>query len=223
LTSARDLPHRRFGTVRRVGTSRDTNAPAAPTRHTRPGGRSARVRESVLTSTIALLAERGIAGVTVDVVAARAGVNPTTVYRRWPTVNALVMDALSENSADVIPLPDTGTVRGDLRTVLEEVRAYITSAAGRALVNSTIGTAGDAHVAALRQDFWTARFALVGEVVRRAVARGELPGDIDERFLIETATAPLYFRIFVVAGEVDDDLIDRIVRLVIDGAGHGLV
>lgn len=218
-----ELSRRRFGTVRRMGTARDARVAPPPVGQTRPGGRSARVREAVLTSTIELLAERGIAGVTVDAVAGKAGVNPTTVYRRWPTVNGLVMDALSENSADVIPVPDTGTVRDDLRTVLHEVRAYVTSPAGRALVNSTIGTSGDGDVAALRQDFWAARFALVGEVVRRGVARSELPADIDERFLIETATAPLYFRVFVVAGTVDDDLIDRIVRLVIDGAGHGLV
>ncbi len=192
-------------------------------RRSRPGGRSARVRRDVLAATIELLADRGIGGVTVDGVATRAGVNPTTVYRRWPTVSMLVHDALTANSADVIPIPDTGRVRDDLRLVLEEVRAYITSPVGRALVNATIGSAPDPTVAAIRQDFWRARFALVAEVLRRGVERGELPVDIDERFLIETATAPLYFRVFVVAGDVDDALIASIVDLVITGAGHGPV
>jgi AcrR family transcriptional regulator len=215
-----------FGTVLAMAAQRGSNAPgaeAAIVPRRRPGGRSARVRDAVLTSTIEVLAERGVVGVTVDSVAKRAGVNPTTVYRRWPTINGLIMEALSANSADVIPLPDTGSVRGDLTQVLAEVRAYITSPPGRALVNSTIGATRDADVAALRQAFWSARFAVVAEVVRRGVDRGELPTGIDERFLIETATAPLYFRIFVVAGTVDDDLIDRIVQLVVGGARHGLV
>lgn len=189
----------------------------------RPGGRSARVRASVLQSTIAILAERGIAGVTVDAVAGAAGVNPTTIYRRWSTVDDLIMDALTENSADAIPLPDTGTVQGDLRAVLHEVRAYVSSEAGRALVNAALATAPDADYGALRQDFWTHRFGLVGEIVRRSIARGELPGDVDARFLVETATAVLYFRLFVVGGDVDDELIDRVVRLVTEGATHGLV
>ena len=124
----------------------------------------------------------------------------------------------------MIPLPHTGTVRGDLRTVLDEVRAYITSPAG-ACPRETPRTAQPVTPTSRRSARSSGRpaSALVGEIVRRGVARGELPRNIDERFLVETATAPLYFRVFVVAGDVDDELIDRIVRLVIGGAGHGLV
>jgi AcrR family transcriptional regulator len=201
-----------------MGTQHRSSDDGTVVRRRRPGGRSAVVRDAALTSTIDLIAERGLAGVTHHAVAKRAGVNPTTIYRRWPTISELVMDALNANSADSIPIPDTGSIRSDLTQVLVEVRDLITSQRGRALVNAMIGSPHDVDVASHAQSFWETRHSVVGEIVRRAVERGELPVGVDEQLILETAAAPLYFRIFIAAGVVDDDLIDRIVQLVMDGA-----
>src|SRR3712207_1543584 len=81
----------------------------------RPGGRSARVRAAVLSATIDALVDVGYDGLSVEDVARRAGVHKTTVYRRWPTRAALVAEATRERSQQVIPVPDTGTLAGDLR------------------------------------------------------------------------------------------------------------
>src|SRR5690349_18554003 len=94
------------------GIPMDDNLGRLPGR--RPGGRTARVREAVLDATLAELAGRGYAGLTVEGVAARSGVHKTTVYRRWGGVEGLIADALDRGSRLPWPVPDTGTVRGDL-------------------------------------------------------------------------------------------------------------
>src|SRR5580658_8453688 len=74
----------------------------------RPGGRSARNRAAVLDAAVELLAEASYDDLSMENIAARAGVHKTTVYRRWPTKADLVADAIRARSQAVVPLPDTG-------------------------------------------------------------------------------------------------------------------
>ena len=78
----------------------------------RPGGRAERVRAAVLGAAAELLTDVGYDKMRVEDVADRAGVHKTTVYRRWPTKAALTADAIALNSADAVPIPDTGTIEG---------------------------------------------------------------------------------------------------------------
>src|SRR5579863_7338677 len=80
----------------------------------RPGGRSARVRARVLEATLDELVESGYAGMTVQGVAARAGVNKTSLYRRWGSKGGLLADALLSSSSDLTDPADTGNLRQDL-------------------------------------------------------------------------------------------------------------
>ena len=95
-------------------TSTRTSEQPGPTR-SRPGGRSARVRAGVLAAARELVAEQGYEPVSIEQIAARAGVHKTTVYRRWPTKARLVMDAVEDMSAERVPVPDTGALASDLR------------------------------------------------------------------------------------------------------------
>lgn len=88
----------------------------------RPGGRSARVRDAVRQATLAELAEHGYAGLTVERVAERSGVHKTTVYRRWGGVEGLISDALELAADEPWPIPDTGSIEGDLRGIVQLVR-----------------------------------------------------------------------------------------------------
>src|SRR3954454_17804776 len=81
----------------------------------RPGGRSERVRSSVLAAAQELLAEGGYDALRVEDVASRAGVHKTTVYRRWPTKADLVMAVVEGRSEERVPVPDTGSLEDDLR------------------------------------------------------------------------------------------------------------
>src|SRR5271163_2939703 len=92
----------------------------------RPGGRSARTKAATFEAAAALLAERGHAGVTMTDIAERAGVAATSLYRRWGDVRALLMEVAVEQLMKERPLPDTGSLRGDLnvwaRTIVESLK-----------------------------------------------------------------------------------------------------
>src|SRR5437667_200471 len=81
----------------------------------------ARVRKSVLDAALNRLLADGFDGLSIAAVATDAGVAETTVYRRWPTKAALAAAALTELAAADNPTPDTGSLEGDLRTVLSQV------------------------------------------------------------------------------------------------------
>ena len=102
----------------------------------RPGGRTARVTAAVRAATVGALTEHGWNGLTVEDVAARAGVNKTTIYRRWGDREALVADVLLTASDQQIPLPDTGSLRGDLVAFARQVRDAIAAPANRALLST---------------------------------------------------------------------------------------
>src|SRR5215210_6400524 len=95
------------------------------TASTRPGGRTARVRATVLEATVAELIEHGYAGLTVEGVAARAGVNKTTLYRRWGGRDALIVDAVEAFAAAEAKVPDSGDIEEDLRLWARSILATL--------------------------------------------------------------------------------------------------
>lgn len=125
------------------------------TRQRRPGGRSARVRTAVHAAVLTEIAEVGFGRLSVESVATRAG-------------------------GPEIPVPDTGSVRGDLRALMHAVVATITSPRGAALVHSLVAEADHSpELRELARRFWATRFALVRSVLSRGVERGELAADLD--------------------------------------------
>lgn len=188
----------------------------------RPGGRSTRVRQAVLAATIELLLETGYSGLTIEAVAARASVHKTTVYRRWTTREALVADALLGRMETRVPMPDTGALRADLVALTTAVAANLTSPEGNALLKTLV--ASGTHLGAVRtagRQFWATRFALARELVRRGIARGDLPPDTDPDLVIEGLIAPLYLRLLVTGQDVDARYAERVVDLVLHGARGG--
>src|ERR1051325_7702158 len=81
---------------------------------TRPGGRSAHIRAVVLEDGLAELASVGFHAPRLERIAKRAGVNKTTLYRRWGTREVLMLEAITERASVKVPIPDTGSLRGDL-------------------------------------------------------------------------------------------------------------
>jgi len=187
----------------------------------RPGGRSARVKAAVLAGVLDELIESGYAGLTVDRVAARAGVHKATVYRRWPTKEDLVADALLAQTGQTVPMPDTGSVRDDLRLLAHAVIANITSPQGEGLLRTLVSDAARVPaIGAAARTFWAERFAMAGELVRRGIDRGELPADTDPDFLIEALIAPLYLRLLVTTQPLTTRYADRVVDSVLAATGR---
>jgi AcrR family transcriptional regulator len=171
---------------------------------------------------MAELAERGYGRLSVESVAERAGVHRTTVYRRWPSVAALVLDAVPEEVARQIPLPDTGSVAQDLRELMQATTAVLGSPQGSALVRAVALEAPYLpELRDLAQQFWAGRFGLVRDVVLRGVARGELPADTDADLLVETLVAPLYLRTLVTQQPVDAAYADRVLDAVLPSVPSG--
>jgi AcrR family transcriptional regulator len=195
--------------------------PGAPrrTRDVRPGGRSAKVKAAVLASVQDELVEAGYANLTYERVAARAGVHKATVYRRWPTKAQLVADAVLAQAGQAVPMPDTGSIRQDLRTLAHAVVANITSQPGEELLRTLVSDAARVtEIVVAGRAFWAHRFSLTAAVIRRGIDRGELPPDTDIDFLIEVLIAPLYLRLLVIGQPLTTEYADRVVDWAIASA-----
>ena len=106
----------------------------------RSGGRSARVRSAVLQAADDLLGGHDADQITIAEVAARAGVNPTSIYRRWGTLEALVLDLEATRLQVNSPMPDTGTLRGDLLAYAANATRDITRPGGLAFLRAVLAT-----------------------------------------------------------------------------------
>ncbi len=187
----------------------------------RPGGRAERVRSSVLQAATELLTEVGYDKMSVEAVAARAGVHKTTVYRRWPTKAELTADAAALHSADAVPIPDTGTVVGDLRLLAREVVANIgTDGGARRSRSIAAAAAASDELATAMHGFWAHRLALSADVIDRAIQRGELPASADANLIIETVIGPLWVRLLLTGEPITEELADHVVELITAGILH---
>ncbi len=176
----------------------------------RPGGRTAKVRAAVLQATQDELVERGFDGLSMDQVAARAGVGKTTVYRRWGTTARLVTDLMTELAEQSSPPPGTGGIDGDLRANALSVLGAINDPRLGATFQAVIAAATcDEEAAAALRAFYTRRIAEWAKVVDAAVDRGELPTGTDGPELIRAVSAPLYYRLVVTREPVDEVIAER--------------
>ena len=182
--------------------------------HRAPGRpRSADADRAILKATVDLLAEEGYGGVTMEGVACRAGVGKATVYRRWPSKSALVVDAVTTCRESGCPPPDTVSARDDL---LRFVRAFSdhlrTSDAGRVMPALVAELAHNPELAAtFRDGFVQPRRARVLEAVRRGVERGEIRPDVDGELIADGVVALLQHRFLITGMEIDDDLPERVI------------
>jgi AcrR family transcriptional regulator len=159
----------------------------------RPGGRSALVRVKVHQAVLDLLAEHGTAELSIPVIAHRAGVNPTSIYRRWRTREGLLADVAMSRLERDLPLPDTGTLRGDLTAWAASAAADLARPEGRlfllALVTSIPSTP---EAQAERDQHLQRRIRAIRQVTDRAAGRGENPPD--PATIADAVLGPLYRR-----------------------------
>jgi len=196
---------------------RDPSEPPAE-RKRRPGGRSGRVRAAAIAATLAELAERGYAALSLERIARRAGVNPTSLYRRWGSRERLVLEAMLEQVAANVSVPDTGSLREDL---LELARTAATNSARPEVAAMARAVAAqaphDTDLAAAAEAFWAERLALDGAIVERAIARGEVALTTDPTQVIEAVIGPIHLRLLLTGQPIDDTFLERTVDTVVDG------
>jgi AcrR family transcriptional regulator len=187
------------------------DGPRAPGRA--PRRRSDRARIAVLHAADDLLVERGYAGVTIEGIAARAGVAKQTIYRWWPSKFEILMDTLLEDAAGALAIPDTGTVAQDLRQHLRQLADFLSAQPAGRVMLALIGQAQhDAGVArAFQQRFGDERRVRDRAILERAQARGEIAPGIDLDLLIDMIYGPLYHRVLLTGLPVDGPFIDGLV------------
>lgn len=189
----------------------------------RPGGRSARVRRAVLDVVVELLEEGGVQAVTIAEVAARSGVNASSIYRRWRGVDALILDAAQDLSLGAIDVADTGSLEGDLCATTVSVAAFLRTDLGIAMARALIHVSPE--VLERLSDwpqFWSTRLRRFEPVFARATARGEVADDVDQAVIAsigEMIAAQTYFLTLFRREEVDDAAARRIVRRALVAAG----
>ena len=191
----------------------------------RPGGRGPKVRRAVLAETLAELSEAGYASLTVEAVARRAGVHKTTVYRRWPDREALVIDALTDHVATEVPLPDTGSIDTDLRELARSRVSAMLAQDEQSWMRAVL--ASDAarlpEIARIRRRYAEDRFWRAAPVITRAIDRGELPAGTDPDEVLKTLIAPILLRLLFTAEPVDEATADQAAQVALTAARAGLL
>lgn len=183
----------------------------------RTGGRSARVRDAVLHATLEAMTEYGPDAVSTSEIARRAGVHGTSIQRRWGSRENLILDALLSYSLEHLPIPDTGTLRGDLIAFARSMAEYLATPLGAALARTMAVAVDDSTLAASRARFWRARYDTARVIIDHAIDRRELSAGTDAQLALELLVAPLHFRSLLTRQPIDNALIDRIVDTLIGG------
>ncbi|MEU1367250.1 TetR/AcrR family transcriptional regulator [Streptomyces sp. NPDC005803] len=188
----------------------------------RPGGRTARVRESVLRAAGDALAEHGFDRLDLADVARRAEVGKTTVYRRWSTTTGLIADLLDDMAEQSSPRARTGSLAEDLRANARLVLSTLTDARQGALFRSVIAAATcDARTAQALHRFYAVRIAEWAGCVTEAVERGELPAGTDPDEVVRAVSAPLYYRLLASGDPLDEAAADRAAEAAVVAAKAG--
>jgi AcrR family transcriptional regulator len=180
-----------------AGGPRGESVVARPAARGRP--RSETARDAILRAAVELLQDKGFAALSIDAIAARAGVGKATIYRWWPNKAAVVMDAFLADTAPGMPFPDSGSTREDLRSQMRSVtRLFNNPSVGGPFV-ALIGESqhDPALAAALRERFIASRRAAAKEVLARGIERGELRPDLDLDVTIDALYGALYYRLLV--------------------------
>ncbi|MFJ9410761.1 TetR/AcrR family transcriptional regulator [Streptomyces sp. NPDC101393] len=167
------------------------------------------------------LAANGFARMSIEGIARRAGVGKTAVYRRWRSKLHLVLDVVSAVAAAGLPSPDAGSLRGDVRMLLEvAARALRHPMASQIIPDLLAEAARSPELAgALRTALHDSQEGIATEMVARAVARGEIPAGVDGRLALDLLTGPLYWRLVVVRGELPGGYLDDLAKAVAGALG----
>ncbi|HEY7263199.1 MAG TPA: TetR/AcrR family transcriptional regulator [Trebonia sp.] len=175
----------------------------------RPGGRTARTRESVLRAVVDELNDNGYAGATVERVAERAGVAKTTIYRRWGSLDGLLADLMAEYAAREIQVPDKGSLDADLHALSTRVVASLGMPALKAAFGMMVKEAAtDTAARELLARFLAGRMDTMAVIIDRAIERGELPPHTDAAGVLGTITSVIYYRLYVLGEDVSQRIAD---------------
>ena len=171
---------------------------------------TARIQQAILD----LIVESGVDACTFSAVAQRAGIERSTLYRRFPDRWDAIVDAWVARAGQEV-IPDLGTgFADDLTSVLRKLVEALESPAGPAVLRVAAELRGKSDYI---QNYFKQRMAQLAPMFDAAIERGELAADVDREALFATAAGPIYFRMFIAGQTVEDafarSIVDSVCRL----------
>jgi AcrR family transcriptional regulator len=181
--------------------------------------RSEQARLSIESSTLTLLAKKGFSELTIEAVAAHAGVGKATVYRWWPDKAALIADAFANSTTRKLHFPDTGSVLSDMSQQMRQLIKVFRSQRGR-IVSAMLG-AGQSDgslIAAFRERFLMPRRQEAYATLRRAIQRGELRKNVDMDLLLDSLYGPIYMRFLIQHDDLTPSFVQGLCEITLGGS-----
>ena len=177
------------------------------------------VRQAVLAAAGAMLFETGLAGLTFDKVAQRAGVSKMTLYKWWPSPGALAFEAYFAAVEHRLAFDDTGDVEHDLRAQLHAFVRLLTAERGGPVIAALVGAAqADPDLAAILAEQYTRpRRALAVDRLRRAQDTGEVAADVDPEVVVDQLWGACYHRLLMPAEPLDEAFAEALLRNLLRG------
>jgi AcrR family transcriptional regulator len=180
--------------------------------------RDERADRAMLSATLELMAENGAHDLRVDDVAGRAGVGKATIYRRYRSKDELITAAVAGLVSE-IAIPDTGRTRADLLALMRSAVGVYRGSVEAAVMPSLVeAMSRDAELARLvREGFLARRRAALRVVLERGIERGDLRGDLDVELALDVLGGPLFYRLLITGGPIDEQLAEGVVELILRG------
>lgn len=154
--------------------------------------RGTHVTSAVLDAAAKLIVEDGYDSVTVARISKLADVHPTSIYRRWQTLNNILAEAVYNIVEVDAPIPNTGSAKADLVEFCQALREFMGTPVGRSLARQAIEPADTPDMAERRREFWERRFNAAGAILYRGIENGQIRADIDPGQILTLVTAPLH-------------------------------
>ncbi len=189
--------------------------------HSRPPGRPRceHSKQAILRSTLKLLRRRGFVQLSIEAIAADAGVGKATVYRWWPNKGALVVDAFASSIEDELHFPDCGSLYDDVSLQMNQYIGVLNSGRGHMVAQILAAGQSDPELLeAFRARFLRPRRQEAYRMLRRAIDRGELPGNLDLDLVLDTLYGAIYMRFLIRHDELSEHYITQVCRMVLQGA-----
>jgi len=162
-------------------------------------------KEAVLDAAFRLLSAPGTDGLTIEAIAAEAGVGRQTIYRWWPSKGTVIADALARHARVVVPERETGSFTGDLAAFLADSFAGLQNEGYADRLRQIVAEAQhDEHVARVLTDFTAVRRAALRALLERGRTAGELSAGADLDMLVDMAYGVLYYRLLVGHAPLDE-------------------
>ena len=178
------------------------------------------IRQVVLQAAFDELVDRGIDRFHVDRVARRAGIERDVILTMWVDRRILLMDAVLSSSESIIPIPDTGTLRGDLLLAMQAAVDISSTQVGRRQLRSMLPRDRDFDPTEVQRDFWDNRLIAWAVTFRRAALRGEIRDGIDPMAATYLLAGAINFDVLFTDSPISAEYVEQVLDMFLHGVAR---